>query len=129
MSSPILNPNEDNTSILLLANEMKHQTEAIDRLVLELRQHREAVDKRGDAQDVKIADHEKRLHTIETTAKTGASWADWLWRLGPVLMAGALWVFTLNNNVNEANAARKAAANPPAVIQQIVPAPGPTIPR
>lgn len=103
---------DDRSALLLMAREQFHTAQAIERLAEEMKKHRETVDARVTALDDKIekkttglddklAAIDKRLHTIETTAKTGSSMADWGWRVGPALVAAIFWLSSLVHDIKE----------------------------
>lgn len=79
---------------------------------------REGLKERYLATEKSVGEIDKRLHTIETTAKTGASVADWVWRVAPILVTAIFAVATfMANNAAE----HKPKAVPAAVVQQANP--------
>ena len=109
------------TAMLVLANEQRHTSKAIERLIKELKEHREAVDNRVNDMDARIQEHERRLTTMETTAKTGASVADWVWRVAPVIVMAIFAIATFMSD--QKHVAKAVASQPPAIVQQISPRP------
>lgn len=100
--------------------EIKNQNASLDarlRKVEDEQNVREGLKDRYLATERSVGEIERRLHTIETTAKTGASVADWVWRVGPVIFAIMLWGATY---VAEHRA--KPAPAPAVQVQQVQPA-------
>lgn len=74
--------------------EIKNQNATLDlrlRKVEDEQNVREGLKERYLTTEKSVIEIERRLHTIETTAKTGASVADWVWRVAPVLIGLILW--------------------------------------
>lgn len=72
---------DEKITVAVLANELKHLTAAMVRLVNELKQHREAVDERVDDVADDVRKLEGRLTVIETEARSNKGWLSWAWKL------------------------------------------------
>ena len=76
----------------------------------------DAMDRRADGLDTRLRAVEVKMLTFETTAKTGASMADWGWRLlGPAVSAGCVFLATLYFGGKDDERDRSYTHSPPAI--------------
>lgn len=101
--------------------EIKNQNASLDlrlRTVEDEQNIRAGLKDRFIATERTVGEIDKRLHTMETTAKTGASVADWVWRVVPVVV---MVIFAIATFMSDQKHAAKAAQAPAAIVQQVAP--------
>lgn len=123
MRDLLIEVNARTKTIETTLQEIKTQNASLDdrlRKVENEQNVREGLKDRFIATESSVVDISKRLHTIETTAKTGASFADWCWRVIPT---AAMVIFAVATFMAEQkNAAKNQPVQAPAaIVQQVIP--------